>query len=42
MDYTWIGEGEPATVPISELPEVTPEQLGELHATIRELLIELG
>jgi hypothetical protein len=42
MDYTWIGDGEPATVPISELPEVTPEQLRELHATIRELLIELG
>jgi Primase C terminal 2 (PriCT-2)/AAA domain len=42
MDYTWIGEGEPATVPLTELPEVTPEQLIELHAAIRELLIALG
>jgi hypothetical protein len=42
MNYTWIGDGEPATVPVSKLPEVTPEQLRDLHATIRELLIELG
>jgi AAA domain/Bifunctional DNA primase/polymerase, N-terminal/Primase C terminal 2 (PriCT-2) len=42
MDYAWIGDGEPATVPVSELPEVTPEKLRDLHATIREMLIELG
>jgi hypothetical protein len=42
MDYHWIGEGEPATVPPTDLPEVTPKQLVELHAAIRELLIALG
>jgi hypothetical protein len=42
MDYTWIGEGEPATVTLDDLPEVTPEQLYTLHSTIHGLLVDLG
>ena len=42
MDYTWIGEGEPATVVLDELPEVNPEKLYTLHSKIRELLVGLG
>jgi hypothetical protein len=42
MDYTWIGDGEPATVTLDDLPEVTPEQLYTLHSAIHELLVGLG
>src|ERR1700732_3005020 len=30
MDYEWIGDGDPATVPLADLPGVTPQQLIEL------------
>jgi hypothetical protein len=42
IDYTWVGDGEPATVTLGELPESTPEQLYTLHAAIHELLVDLG
>jgi hypothetical protein len=42
MDYTWIGEGEPATFTLADLPEVTPEELYTLHSAIYELLVGLG
>jgi len=42
MDYEWIGDGDPATVPLADLPEVTPQQLIELNATVGDLLTERG
>ena len=41
MDYRWENK-DPANFLLADLPEVTPDQLRELIATIRELLTELG
>jgi hypothetical protein len=42
MWYEWVGEAEPATTPLVELPHTDPEQLYDLEAAIRIKLEDLG